>query len=158
MHRLHTVAASAVVAAMIAMPALASAQSVGDVQSQIQALMNQLRQLQAQLIQLKGGATTTMMWHGDSDASSTRAMMGGDHGMMGGGDCPKIARALGRGDHDQNTGDVTKLQTFLTSQGYFHDPIDGVFGASTQTAVKAFQTATGVAIGGNPSTNGFGAV
>ena len=78
--------------------------------------------------------------------------------MMGGGDCPKIARALGRGDHDQNTGDVTKLQTFLTSQGYFHDPIDGVFGASTQTAVKAFQTATGVAIGGNPSTNGFGAV
>ena len=79
-------AASAVVAAMIAMPALASAQSVGDVQSQIQALMNQLRQLQAQLIQLTGGATTTMMWHGDSDASSTRAMMGGDHGMMGGGD------------------------------------------------------------------------
>ena len=147
------------VTALVAVPAMASAQTAGDVQSQIQALMTQLRQLQAQLIQLKDGASTTpMMSHEENDASSTRPMMGEGHGMIGGAECPKIGRALGRGDHDQKTGDVSKLQTFLTNQGYFHDPIDGIFGASTQSAVKAFQTATGVAIGGSPSTNGFGQV
>ena len=103
------------VTGMIVMPALASAQSVGDVQSQIQALMNQLRQLQAQLIQLKGGATTTMMWHGDSDASSTGAMMGGDHEVMGGGNCPKIARALALPDGTANAASHLHSQSAPTT-------------------------------------------
>lgn len=151
--------ASAIVTALVVLPALASAESVGDVQSQIQSLMNQLRQLQAQLILLQGRASTTpMMGHGSDDASSTHGMMGNDEGMKGGNTCPALGRSLAFGNHDQGTGDVTKLQTFLTAQGYFHDSINGIFGASTQTAVKAFQTATGVAIGGSPSTNGFGAV
>jgi len=44
-------------AAMLVMPGVSSAQSVGDLQAQIQALLAQVKQLQAQLAQQQGGGT-----------------------------------------------------------------------------------------------------
>ncbi len=41
--------------------------------------------------------------------------------------------------------DVAQLQTLLTELGFYHDDIDGSFGRSTRTAVKAWQKALGVA-------------
>ena len=44
--------------------------------------------------------------------------------------------------------DVTKLQTFLNSQGYDCGTADGIFGAKTEAAVRAFQADNGLAVDG----------
>jgi peptidoglycan hydrolase-like protein with peptidoglycan-binding domain len=43
---------------------------------------------------------------------------------------------------------VNDLQDALKALGHFSGPIDGVFGATTETAVKAFQQARGIAVDG----------
>ena len=43
---------------------------------------------------------------------------------------------------------VKDLQDALKALGHFSGPIDGVLGATTETAVKAFQQARGIAVDG----------
>ena len=44
--------------------------------------------------------------------------------------------------------DVTKLQTALNAQGYDCGAADGIFGAATEKAVRAFQKDNGLAVDG----------
>ncbi|GEM_PF-3958993 len=44
--------------------------------------------------------------------------------------------------------DVEELQRLLRNRGYNPGPLDGVFGTATQTAVRAFQQANGLAVDG----------
>jgi peptidoglycan hydrolase-like protein with peptidoglycan-binding domain len=45
--------------------------------------------------------------------------------------------------------EVTELQKALTASGFYTGPVSGYFGPLTQSAVKAFQTARGLAAVGN---------
>ncbi len=47
-----------------------------------------------------------------------------------------------------NGEDVKKLQQWLTDYGYYAGDVDGVFGADTETAVKAFQEEAGLIVDG----------
>lgn len=46
-------------------------------------------------------------------------------------------------DYRYWSGVATRVQTELSSLGYYHGPIDGVIGLSSQKAIKAFQQAEG---------------
>jgi hypothetical protein len=55
--------------------------------------------------------------------------------------------------------DVSSLQEFLESQGYYTYPsITGYFGPVTQGAVEAFQVKNGIVSSGTPETTGYGLV
>jgi peptidoglycan hydrolase-like protein with peptidoglycan-binding domain len=57
------------------------------------------------------------------------------------------------------TGDVVKLaQTRLRSHGFDPGPIDGVFGADTERAVRAFQAARGLEVDGEVGPFTWGAL
>lgn len=72
--------------------------------------------------------------------------------------CIVINRPLFRGLSDSLTGgQVSELQSFLKSQGYFSEAVTGFFGPSTETAVKKFQKRYTIALFGGVSTTGFGA-
>lgn len=55
-------------------------------------------------------------------------------------------------------GDVSRLQTLLTSLNYYGSDITGKFGAFTEAAVKKFQTAKGIISSGDINSTGFGGV
>lgn len=64
------------------------------------------------------------------------------HTFMGG-------RLLQRSRADRNQGyDVYYLQVHLKQLGYYTGSLDGKFGLATQTAVKALQNASGIAVDG----------
>lgn len=44
--------------------------------------------------------------------------------------------------------EVRQIQTALKRQGYYNGAVDGVFGSATQTAVRKFQAAKGLAVDG----------
>ncbi len=61
------------------------------------------------------------------------------------GSCVVITSALFYGSTDARTGgDVTKLQSFLTSRGYYNGAVIGIFGPVTRAAVIRFQSANGI--------------
>ncbi len=111
--------------AIALIPAFSLALTQDDIQQQIQALLQQIAALQAQL---QTGNTTT-----------TTAT--GDHY------CPSLTRSLYRGTRDATTqGQVTELQKFLA--GYFtlapSDIITGFFGLTTERYVLQFQNEQGI--------------
>lgn len=138
-------------------PFIASAQSVADIQSQIQNLLTQIKALQAQLQGMKGMiASSTHLdqqipdrmkeW---SDDSSTAPRMG--EGMMGASDmnrgkgpeCAAFSRSLMMGSQGD---DVRNLQGVL----HQHDLIasssqTGFFGPQTAAALAKFQAKFGIA-------------
>ncbi|MEK7185731.1 MAG: peptidoglycan-binding domain-containing protein, partial [Patescibacteria group bacterium] len=72
--------------------------------------------------------------------------------------CTTINRPLFFGLSDPLTGgQVTELQNFLKSQGYFSEAITGFFGESTEAAVKKFQRRYTIALFGEVYNIGFGA-
>ncbi|MFA5132330.1 MAG: peptidoglycan-binding protein [Candidatus Paceibacterota bacterium] len=59
--------------------------------------------------------------------------------------CTDLSYNLGYGSNDGRTnGEVTKLQTFLSSLGYLKDKPNGYFGRSTFGALKSFQLSKGL--------------
>lgn len=60
------------------------------------------------------------------------------------GDIPAF-RAMSRGT---NGGDVAQLQQLLIDLGYYTGPLDGVFGASVQSAVRSWQRVVGATVDG----------
>src|ERR1700743_1461026 len=52
---------------------------------------------------------------------------------------------FGVGTQDQ---DVTNLQTWLSSNGYYSGPVTGYYGSLTQAAVERFQRAEGISATG----------
>ena len=115
---------------LILLPLVASAEATTTV-ADLQALMDQLHALQAQVQAQGGGSTNT---------------------------CAVPQHPIARGSRGT---DVTLLQKFLAhnSQTWFPDPqITGLFGPLTVAAVQRFQIEKGIASSGTPATTGFGAV
>ncbi len=135
---MHNKLAIAVAGLLIASPLLASAQSMGDLQAQIQALMAQIREM-SQAIPATAPSTPPSQTLSDSDdypigANSPAA-------------CPNLTATTQRGSRDATTaGQVSQLQEFLASQfGVGIDALGGgYFGALTEQYVKRFQTQYGL--------------
>jgi hypothetical protein len=120
-------------------PLLASADILSDLQAQVQALLAQIKVLQAQAGQGSGSSTP----------SSSAAYC----------DLPTQSLTLDDSDADTN-GDVSRLQKFL-AQDYSIYPegkVTGYFGPATLKAVQRWQAANGLASSGNPDTTGYGYV
>ena len=125
--------------AMLAAPSFALAQTT-DVQSQIAALLAELKQLQLQLGQTQTQGQTNYAGPAASDSSSAA--------------CLTLTQNLYVGEGDATTnGAVTQLQQFLGI-----NPTTGYFGTTTVQAVKDWQRAHNIILWGTASTTGFGSV
>lgn len=112
-------AVSGIGLALLASPLFASALSV-DVQVKIDALLAQIKSLQAQIAKLKG-------------ETSTRT------------DCVVLNNTLTLGSKDTSAGDdVTRLQNYLSAKGYFTGEATGYYGFITAQAVGKMQIALGL--------------
>jgi hypothetical protein len=128
--------------AMALMPLAASAQSVSDIQSQIQALMNQIQTLQGQLHAIQASTTP-------SGVPGTGMMQGTVQGTEGSRNCPQLTRDLGIGSRGD---DVKEVQNMLAQDpSIFTGTTTGFFGPATAKAMAKFQKKFGVA----SSSTGF---
>ncbi len=123
----------------LVMPFASSALTVDDVQTQINALLSQIRMLQEQLAQLtNGGAVLSPPTLPNPPQR-----------------CYQITRVLRYGHQGD---DVRALQERLQEQGIFTGEATGFFGAATQAAVQQLQANEGIVTGGSPDTTGYGSV
>ncbi len=134
-------------------PRFVSAQTVADLQTQIQALLQEITALQAQVNSqgLVSGPTP----------ASTNAAAGNSNSNSGSGqECLKLKYSLYFGSTDATTnGEVSKLQKFLQwTTDYEYPTITGFYGPATEAAVKRFQTKYNIVTSGSPDTTGWGAV
>src|SRR3989344_3804881 len=123
--------------ALLASPLLASADTLSDLQAQVQALLSQIAALQAQV----KPATPT--------PSSVPPQQPDDYGtgVTVGNYCPKLSITMQRGSRDATTGgQVSELQTFLTDYYNLDENIvvGGYFGNLTHKYVVRFQTEQGL--------------
>ena len=129
------IAMGAVALAFIAAPLFASADTLSDLQAQVQQLLAQIASMQAQLNISTAGAAAT-----NTTSSSAAA--------------PALIGNLYAGESDATTnGGVTILQQFLGIS-----PTTGYFGSATLQAVENWQSSHGLVSSGSASTTGFGFV
>ena len=130
MHRFTTSGMAGLTVALALMPAFASADTVLDLQNQIQTLLSQLKTLQTQLWQVKSSSTAT-----------TTPSMGNAFGKH----CIELKRDLKEGHRGD---DVKEVQKFLRehSESGFTGSDTGFFGAMTKKAMKKFAEHNGVAM------------
>ena len=133
-----TVRVAAVV--LLCAPFAAQAATSTDVQAQIAVLMQQVQALQEQLRQLQAASSG-----GGAIVPVTQA------------GCPTVSRSLSLGMVDKS-GDISSLQTFLAAQGYYGGTITGRYDAATEDAVRQFQSAEGIVSAGTAKTTGYGSV
>ena len=128
-----------------------SAYAQVSMQSQVDALLAQIAQLQLLLAQVRQVPTPT--------PTPTYQQPQGTPLPSGSalGQCPNLIRTLGPG---ASGGDVANLQAFLAGDPtlYPEAKITAYYGALTQQAVERFQIRYGVVSSGSPSTTGFGSV
>ncbi|MBI2612245.1 peptidoglycan-binding protein [Candidatus Kaiserbacteria bacterium] len=125
-------------------PSSASADTIAELQAQIQALLAQVVALQAQL----GTQTTSNSGTNSSIAAPSAA-------------CIVLTNNLYVDiDDSESDGEVSQLQTFLAQDFsvYPEARVTGYFGPATERAVKRWQTGNGVVSRGTPDTTGYGAV
>jgi hypothetical protein len=132
-------AVSAVLGILALTPLLVSAQSIAELQAQIQALLAQVQALEAQL---SAGPPT-------NPASPSAPFSRGA--------CLILGRTLTVGISGE---DVAALQRFLAQDAsiYPEKNVSGYFGALTEAAVQRFQLRYGIVASGNPASTGYGAV
>jgi PKD repeat protein len=128
-------------------PALASADTVTNLQSRIQALLAQLHTLQLRMENMSSPSSTPA---GPRPAEGSSVS-----GTMGNRICLPILRQLVRGSSGS---DVTNLQDFLRQEGVFTGDSTGFFGAQTEAALEKWQAREGIVASGDARTTGFGAV
>jgi len=150
--------AAAIMVAAVAAPMMASAEttaSIGisaDVQTQIQALLTQIKSLQEQIKTLVASSTGGQGWH---MGSSTGEMNPGQMGKMF---CITLNRSIRQGDQGD---DVKGLQQMLKDDGStgFSGNVTGFFGPLTAKAMAMFQMHNGIASSTDgsvgPMTRGF---
>jgi hypothetical protein len=133
---------------MVAVPA-ANAQTntseaIDQLQNQIQSLLDQVRQLQQQVVDLKGGIGVGLVEVEDEESDKSNEI-----------EIPEITRVLSIGSRGD---DVRKLQKYLARDKdiYPDGLLTGYFGPLTQRAVKAFQKKHKVISSGDPETTGYG--
>lgn len=132
----HAAAVATTVALMT--PMIASAQSVGDIQNQIQGLMNQIKALQQQLLALRASSTPPVPQWKDANATSTHPMP----------PKPKVCLNLMRNiRHGDRGDDIRQLQDMLREDGRFGFTANstGFFGPMTAQAVAKWQMHNGIA-------------
>ena len=114
--------------------------SAGDLQAQVQALLNKVSSLQQQLGQTGQTAQAT-----------------GTGGAVNSATCPNIGRVLRKGSAGA---DVTRLQQYLATDAslYPEGTVSGYYGPATESAVKRWQTKFNVVSSGLPSVTGYGVV
>ncbi len=118
--------------ALLASPLLASADMVSDLQAQIEALIAQIKTLQAQT-----NASTPSGNQFPSNATN----------------CANLTTNMGPDDTDVDTnGNVTRLQQFLGGR------VTGYFGPMTLGLVQRWQASHGLVSSGDPESTGFGYV
>ncbi len=132
---LKKIALSSVGFALLASPLLVSAQSIADLQAQIQALLAQITILQAQ-------STTPPQLQptGQPDDYGTGTTQAGVY-------CPKLATTLQKGSRDASTrNQVSELQAFLTDYYNLDENIvtGGFFGNLTHKYLVQFQQEQGL--------------
>lgn len=133
----------------------AQAQSLADLQEQIDQLLVLIAELQERL-DAQNAATEDCSSDPDciqdvpieTDQGSTIL------------ECEPITRSMYIGATDATTnGQVTRLQQFLTETGdYTFGRTTGYYGPATEAAVKRFQAREGIVSYGTPATTGYGLV
>lgn len=130
---------------LVAMPFVASADTVSDIRAKIQEHVKAIQELQIQLKQAGGS---------DEGLGTAPAKE-----MMGNPGTPRVCQVLARNLAKNASGeDVAALQEFLKTKGHFEGEVSTFFGAKTEAAVQAWQSSEGLISSGTPATNGFGAV
>ena len=121
---------------LLVSPLFTSAQTVDELQAQIQALLARVAALQGQMV---GTSTPTQPPHpGDSDDYPTPTSIPS---------CPNLSITMQRGSRDATTGgQVTELQVFLANHFDLdeEDVVSGYFGKLTQQFVTKFQNKYGL--------------
>src|SRR3989344_2124906 len=121
---------------LLVSPLFTSAQTVDELQAQIQALLARVAALQGQMV---GTSTPTQPPHpGDSDDYPTPTSIPS---------CPNLSITMQRGSRDATTGgQVTELQVFLANHFDLdeEDVVSGYFGKLTQQLVTKFQNKYGL--------------
>lgn len=125
-----------------------SSGSVAEIEQKIRDLMSQVKALQAQLITIRFASTSMSDLRGDY-ASTTKDFKDTDHVR-----CIPPMVALIRGMNGMH---VTRLQKFLVSEGLLPGT-NGIFGSTTEAALKEWQAKAGVISSGDASTTGWGAL
>src|SRR3990167_3021158 len=115
-------------------PAFVGAQSM-DVQAQIAALQAQINQLRALLAQLQGNISTPPAPPATPPTLPPAPPFS----------CVDLEYNLGADDNDADTsGEVTKLQRYLSATGHYAGAISGHVGPRTARAIQAWQRAQGL--------------
>ena len=143
--------ASAVALALV--PFFVRAQSVSDLQTQIQTLLAQIAALQQQMNALVPIATTSVsnIPSGGTASGAVSASASSDPIV-----CPVFNYTLSRG---MSGAAITALQKFLVSEGFLTaDSLTGFYGALTESAVQNFQAQQGIVSSGMPQTTSWGVV
>jgi PKD repeat protein len=132
-------------------PLFVSAQSVGDLQAQIQTLLAQIQQLQTQIAHSQANGVIVPSTTTGSGMNSGTASAAGSAQPV----CPVLDRTLTIGAQGD---DVTQLQNYLAQQGVFTARMTGYFGALTEAAVQKWQAQNGIIASGDASSTGWGVV
>ena len=125
------------------LPMLASADTISDLQAQIQTLLGQIKTIQDQIHSIRQASST------NSNASTT-PIFGDDHG-QGGGDnrdgdkkfCVPITRNLGVGSKGDDVKEIQKM--LATDPTLYTGTTTGFFGKETAKAMARFQKKFGIA-------------
>ncbi|MFH1978787.1 MAG: discoidin domain-containing protein [Patescibacteria group bacterium] len=130
------------------LPKFVLADTTADLQTQIQALLQQISALQSQMAAQSGLGGSVSIQTPDSIPVPPPVF------------CPTLTNNLyyGKKDSDSN-GDVSKLQQFLAQYTsiYPTGQITGFYGPSTENAVKTWQCRVGLLCDGSVDINGYGA-
>ena len=135
---------------LLVSPLLVSAQSISDLQAQINVLLAQLQALQQQQANPTSSPLPSPVpprEPGDYDEAGTSST------------CIDLQYNLKYRMTDARTeGEVSLLQRFLRAEGYLKPGPSGFFGVYTEMAVKVFQAGSDIVSYGSPATTGYGAV
>ncbi len=132
-------------------PSFGKAATQDEIRAQIQALLQQIHSLQAQVNAQHNPSQTVSVppqvvpgGGGGSGSGGGGIQVGGGGGSAGGG-----GQSVANFDHDlyfglKNDPDISSLQELLTDQGYYAGPISGNYFLLTFQAVKKFQSSNGI--------------
>jgi peptidoglycan hydrolase-like protein with peptidoglycan-binding domain len=123
-------------------PASVGAQSVADLQAQIEALLRQLSSLETRLADAETRVTPPPQAQTEAPIITERHRF-----------CRAYVRELRRG---MSGDDVRALQEFLINEGMFSSEPTGYFGPITTEALRAWQAREGIVSLGNEATTGWG--
>jgi peptidoglycan hydrolase-like protein with peptidoglycan-binding domain len=135
---------------LVLLPLFASAQTLEDLQRQIQQLLQQLVILESQTSLPIAPATSASPFP-QSVASTLAPQTGPTYS------CITLTRSLKFGDRGS---DVAELQKYLSlNVGIYPEAeVTGYYGRATESAVKRWQSARGVVGSGDPASTGWGVV